>query len=84
MFLILRTPQYSLDPIRNSDSPEEATQQVMDLFSMLFGLNAFTPVGAAIDSVLNPENNPYFHEITSMSKLRDALAEGLGVPDNRH
>lgn len=80
--LDFENPQYSLDPIRNSDSPEEATQQVMDLFSMLFGLNAFTPVGAAIDSVLNPENNPYFHEITSMSKLRDALAEGRGVPDN--
>lgn len=80
--LDFENPQYSLDPIRNSDSPEEAAQQVMDLLSMLFGLNAFTPVGAAIDSVLNPETNPHFEEITSMSKLRDALAEGRGVPDN--
>ena len=75
-------PQYSLDPLRASASTAEAKKQVMDLFSMLFAMDSVSRIGLTVSSILNEEKNPFFDEVTSMSKLRDALALGRGVPEH--
>lgn len=60
----------------------DGKKQVLDLFSMLFAMDSTSPVGLIISRLLNKEHNPYFHEITSVSKLHQALATGRGVPEH--